>query len=467
MLDDRNNRYLPLIIVIKITMLIGLAAKIKNKINHRQNDLFCFVSVIFKKASLVYFILILSGCSSFGEGLGRGITSTVLEKAKADDKRECRIWSPGFKGIAHSLDRKKGKTKVLMVHGIGHHDPGYATLIIEKLAKKLKLDAVTIPQKNLTITSNESKATELGNLRLTKLSSRDNKRELLFYELTWSSISEPEKDLLTYDQSGLVDFRRTPINNMLKKLTNDALADPMIYLGNKREDIQIAVAQSYCWMIAADYKNFPDNQLKQCSLKDKDILTRAKNDDYIFISHSLGSGITIDAMQRIARLINSDKWKKRYPEISDLHEVIRRRDITIFMLSNQLQLLQIGRDLPEVYGQQAQYCSANGNNYQERFANKTNIIALSDPNDILSYSIPQNYKNKYLDSRLCPAITNVNINIANILNLFNLGEVANPVVAHTGYDEDDRVIALLSYGLGNNNTSEIINSNCEWIKTVE
>lgn len=412
-------------------------------------------------------IVTLSSCSSLGEGIGRGVTSTILEKAKADDTRECKIWSPGFKGIAHSINKKGNRTKVLMVHGIGHHDPGYATLIMEKLAQKLNLDVVQVPQKNLTITYEDSSIKNLGNLRLTRLQNSKTKKELLFYELSWSSISEPEKNLLTFDQSGLVDFRRTPINNMLKKMTNDALADPLIYLGNKRQDIQIAVAQSYCWMIASNYENFPNNVKKVCELKNKNLLSAAKNDDYIFITHSLGSGITIDAMQRIARLINSDKWKNKYPEIADLHEVIRRREITIFMLSNQLQLLQIGQDLPEVYGQLGQFCNSNGNDFKNRFANKTNIIALSDPNDVLSYMIPQNYGKKYLDSRLCPSITNVNINIADILNLFNMGEVANPVVAHTGYDEDDRVISLLAYGLGNKETDQVINKRCEWIKTFE
>lgn len=417
----------------------------------------------------IVMIASITGCSSFGEGLGRGITISLLEKAKLDDTRQCRIWSPGFKGINHSLNKTKkvnGKTKVLMVHGIGHHDPGYSTLLMEKLAKSLNLSTIEAPQKNITLVDKINSDKNLGNLRLTKLLNDDKTKELLFYELSWSSISESEKDLLTFDQSGLVDFRRTPINNMLKKLTNDALADPMIYLGNKREDIQIAVAQSYCWMIGTDFSDFPDSMKKPCELKNKRILSDAKTDDYIFITHSLGSGITIDAMQRIARLINSKIWKEKFPEIADLHKVIQKRDITVFMLSNQLQLLQIGRDLPEVYGKMPQYCHATGSNYQERFANKTNIIALSDPNDILSYQIPQNYKNKYLDSRLCPAITNININIANIINLFNMGEIANPIMAHTGYDEDERVISLLSYGIGSNDTEKIINERCEWVKTI-
>lgn len=413
---------------------------------------------------------IISGCSgvaeNFGKGIGEGITKKLLENSKKNDARQCRIWSEGFKGIGHSINKQNGKTKVLMVHGVNNHTPGYSTLLLEKLSKQLDLDIFIKPQKNLKLTSSNDNKKDLGNLRLTKLMSRDKKRELLFYELTWSNITKKDKEVLTFDQSGLASFRRTQINNIFKKVTNDALADPLVYLGNKQEDIQSAVTQSYCWMIRTTYNDFPDKSHQRCDLYDKKILQRAKQDDYIFITHSLGSRITIDAMDRIARIINNKTLVKKYPGIADLHDVMQEREITIFMLSNQLQLLQMGRDLPEVIGQEPRYCLKSGSKYNERFANKTNIIALSDPNDVLSYAIPRTYKDRYLDSRLCPEISNININIANLINLFNLGEIANPLEAHTGYDADDRVIALLAYGLGNRDSMGIVNQRCDWVKTI-
>lgn len=420
-----------------------------------------------KLTILTIMFFYLTGCTSFSEGLGRGIASAILDKTDEEDSRGCYAMSSGFKGIGQSIDKQKGKTKVLMVHGIGHHQPGYSTLLMENLAKELGLDGFASPQKNITLTDLNNPKKHLGNLRLTKLIDTKKNRELLFYELTWSSISQKHKEILTFDQSGLVEHRRAKINNLIKKLTNDALSDPMIYLGSHQEDIQVSVSQSYCWMIASDYSSFPDGAHKRCELKDKNILQSAKKDDFIFISHSLGSGITIDAMQRIARLLNTSKWKNEYPEISELHEVLQKREITLFMLANQLQLLQLGRDLPEVRGQIADYCRNDGLKKDDRFADKTNIIAISDPNDVLSYAIPQRYKDKFLDSRLCPDITNININIANSMNLFNMAEMANPVEAHTSYNNDDRVIALLAYGLGNNETRDIVNNRCEWIKTVQ
>lgn len=425
--------------------------------------------MVYKKTFILILILLLSGCSSFGEGLGRGITSAILNNKsnnEVEDNRTCRIWSKGFRGIGQSIEQTKGKTKVLMVHGVGEHTPGYSTMLLENLAAQLDLTVFVKPQKNMTITSDENSNKDLGNLRLTKLTSRDGNRELLFYELTWSSISKPEKEVLTFDQSGLVSFRRTDINHMLKKAANDAMADPLVYLGNKQNDIQTSVAQSYCWMIKSTFSDFPDNKHIPCTLKDDKALERAKKDDYFFISHSLGSRITIDAFQRIARLLNKDEWKQKYPKLSELHNIIQNREITIFMLSNQLQLMQLGRPLPEIAGQIPTYCTSKGAGFEQRFADKTNIIALSDPNDVLSYSIPQRYSEKYLDSRMCPEITNININVAKIIDLFGITEVANPIEAHTSYNEDMRVVSLLAYGLGENTTSPIIKERCSWIKTV-
>lgn len=78
------------------------------------------MSLQFKSLAL-FLVLIpfLGGCTSFGKGIVRGL----LEKSEMEDTRACQIWSKGFSGIDVNIDRKEGKTKVLMVHGVGHHLP--------------------------------------------------------------------------------------------------------------------------------------------------------------------------------------------------------------------------------------------------------------------------------------------------------------------------------------------------------
>jgi len=408
----------------------------------------------------IFLIFLLEGCASIGEGIVHGLMDDSQEK----DTRACQIWSGGFEGINASIDKTEGKTKVLMVHGVGHHIPGYSTILIENLMRELELPEMATPYKELTLSDPWFPSKNLGNLRLTRLLSKDQTRELLFYELTWSSISDPEKEVLAYDTSGQHSFRRAKLNDTMKKFSNDAISDPMIYLGEKQEDIQKSVGQSYCWMISHAWDGFPSGIHKPCNLTVSRLYENAEKDDFIFISHSLGSRITIDALQRIAGMMNNKSLQKKYPELEKVHHAIQNKTVTIFMLSNQLPLLQLGRSLPDVLNEHENYCLPEGSKYPERLANKTHIVAFSDPNDLLSYVIPVGFKDKYLDSRMCTEVSNISLNVAHVVDVFGFSEVANPMEAHTGYDHDERVVALLAHGLTSDGSAPIINERCLWIK---
>jgi hypothetical protein len=241
----------------------------------------------------------------------------------------------------------------------------------------------------------------------------------------------------------------------------------MIYLGEKQEDIQKSVGQSYCWMISYDWDGFPSNVHEACMISTPEALSNAGKDEYVFISHSLGSRITIDALQRIAGLISNKKFQERFPQAVKLQHAIQDRVVTIFMLSNQLPLLQLGRSLPEVTNEEDKYCTPEGSGYSDRFANETHIVAFSDPNDMLSYTLPPTFKDKYLDSRMCTNVSNILINVAFVVDIFGFSDVASPMEAHVGYDHDDRVVALLAHGLSNETSTPIINDRCEWTELTK
>ncbi|WP_306306168.1 hypothetical protein [Methylomonas koyamae] len=95
------------------------------------------------------------------------------------------------------------------------------------------------------------------------------------------------------------------------------------------------------------------------------------------------------------------------------------------------------------------------------------MIAFSDPNDLLSYAIPHDFVNKYLDSRLCINVTNININVARVYDAFGLGKLANPMDAHIGYDTDERVVAMIAKGIANDQTAPVVNERCHWIQTID
>ena len=323
--------------------------------------------------------------------------------------------------------------------------------------------------KEISLTEVSDQTKRLGTLRVNRLLNKTKTKELLFYELTWSAITSKDKEVLAYDNSGEYSFRRAEINNLLKKFSNSTGPNPMFYLGNKRHDILAAFTQSLCWMMMGNWDDIPQQTDRPCDPSQTSLLPQIPIDDYLLISHSLGSRITIDGLQLIATRAHEHQndTDEQVALKNNLVAAFQEKRIPIFMLSNQLPLLQLGRDAPEITGQTAAYCNPDGNYYSERIFKEIDIIAFSDPNDILSYSIPPGYAQRNLDSRLCIETTIININIAKTIDFFGMGKIANPLEAHAGYDHDERVIALISQGIGNPNTAEIINKRCEWIETID
>jgi hypothetical protein len=413
------------------------------------------MSLLFKIFFLVFLTISLSGCSS----MGKGMVEAILEQQSAEDTRLCEIWGKAFEGVAPYLDNGVGKMKVLMVHGVGDHLPGYSTEFVEKLAQELDLPVMSSQKKNIILTSRTDSNKNLGNLSVVRFLSKDRTKELMFYELTWSMITAKQKEVLAYDNSGEYSFRRAEINNLMKKFSNDTGPDPIIYLGESREDILVSFGQAFCWMIKGDWQNLPDGVAQACSFNDDALAKNLAVDHYAVVSHSLGSRITIDGLQRIATLLDKRDV--------DFRETLKHKAIPIYMMSNQLPMLQLGRKLPEVGNQKQSYCQPGGQKYEKRMLASTPIIAFSDPNDLLSYAIPNGFVEKYLDSRLCIDVTNININVAKILNAFSLGNVANPLEAHIGYATDDRVVALIAKGIGNKRTPKMVNERCRWVETID
>ena len=177
----------------------------------------------------------------------------------------------------------------------------------------------------------------------------------------------------------------------------------------------------------------------------------------VFVTHSLGSRIFIDSIISMA----DDVLSAEQNHISAQKYVnkLKDKEFTVFMLANQLPFLQIGREMPKVHGQINSYCATNGKNYQNRIFKRLNIVAFSDPNDILSYTIPQNFADTYLDSRLCPFVTNVTLNIIEPVSAFGISAV-NPLAAHTNYDNDERVMETITKGTQDNANEAIISGKC-------
>lgn len=419
--------------------------------------------------ALIALTVNLSGCT----GIAKGITEAVIgDPSKRQDTRKCYVRGRPFDGIktimAENADSKgNGKTghsvlKILMVHGIGTHQPGYSTRLLENIAAGLGMARFDEKIKEISLQERQDSVGEFGKLRFTRYMNSTGEKEMIFAELTWDPIVENEKKGIEFDNSGEYSFRRAALNNSLKEFVNATLPDVLMYNGTSRLPIQLSIGQSICWMMNEPWDSIPAKGSHYCNGNTPRSLSQI-NDDFVFITHSLGSRITIDSLQFIAAAV-AEKAKNN-PSFAEKVKTLQDKDLTVFMLSNQLPLLQLGQHEPGVTGKISEMCGPQAKSPELRMFRQTRLIAFSDPNDLFSYAIPPDFLDRHVDSRLCPNLTNVILNVADVVNLLG-GELANPLSAHTQYDADERVISLITNGIGGKYTSPIIKDRCTWLEAV-
>lgn len=409
-------------------------------------------------------MVFLSGCAS----ISKGITQAYLEQ-ETEDTRQCWISGRAFDGLDSLIQAENepasgtsdpNKLKVLMVHGIGNHAPGYSRRLQDGLVEEFGFESMDETIKTIML-GHPLYPEGLGVLRVHRYMDLQSSQELLFFELTWDSIVDQEKQLLSFDYSTEASVKRAPFNHTLKTFVNNTIPDALMYNTKYRAPIQLSVAQAICWILSEKWENLPNNQESHCSIKDSNYLSQFDQSDFAIISHSLGSRISLDALQESMQQVSE---RPKYKSVS---EQFKSKPMYLYMLSNQLPLLQLGQELPQVHDQTRSYCTPEGDKYDERFSEKLQIVAFSDPNDLFSYTVSPDYADRYIDSRLCPAVSNVTIQIAEVRNfLLGTSEVANPLVAHSDYEIDSRVLKMLVSGFGRDHGQEEVKSRCEFIESI-
>ena len=156
-----------------------------------------------KRLLLFLAVISLCGCASFG----RGIAEAILDNPENTDNKKCEISGSEFDGIEQAFQNKE-TVKILMIHGVGTHVPGYSTRIRENLAATLGLTVMSRRPKNITLLDPNNPKQEIGNLRVTRMQDEDDNKEFIFYELTWSVTTLEAKKILDFDKSG--DYKPFP-----------------------------------------------------------------------------------------------------------------------------------------------------------------------------------------------------------------------------------------------------------------
>lgn len=429
----------------------------------------------------VLLIPFMGGCAS----IAKGVTSAFLEKPEdGKETRACDIKGYAFNGLETYMQRQEDyptesgnaenrpTLKVLMIHGIGKIQPGYSTRFVGNLIRELKLNATADMTKKVDLKHPTISDESIGHLDVNKYFNKDKSRELIFYELTWSEIFKEEKSKIEYDNSAEFTFKRANVNSVMKKFINDHIPDPLIYMGSSQKKIISSVGEALCWMFSGDWEDLKHHQNSVCNATPQSLAEGLEEDDYAIVTHSLGSRISIDALQALAEAFSVEagegtKDSLAHPKFIKLREALQNERMPIFMLANQLPLLQLGREKPPVTEQLAQYCREGGQKHQQRLFKELPILAFSDPNDLFSYEIPPRFAMENMDSRICPKMTNISINVAEVIILLGVGQLANPAEAHGGYDNDELVINLIVHGIGHDNVSPLVNDRCTLLEVVE
>ena len=238
---------------------------------------------------------------------------------------------------------------------------------------------------------------------------------LIVHEVVWSPLiyELKQKKLAADERQRLPD--RVPVNGRLKQyLLNERMPDPLLYVGRMGPYIRNAVKQTICTRMLAG-RIAGDVGSERCEAVHIDEATF-----FTVITESLGSAIAFDAIAELDR--------DTPPSAGQSPGVLLQRTASFFMLSNQLALLHLNEP-----GRAFEAAD------ERAFRFPMEVVTISDPNDVLSYPVPESLARDYPKHRF--------INVRTRLAWTLLGGLAAwPNTAHTGHATNRRVIAMIADG---------------------
>ncbi len=327
-----------------------------------------------------------------------------------------------FPGLIDFVARTENKrADVLLVHGMCTHDASWASETVATLAAQLAANT-SAPRSRTGGTGIEiipaTIATPHGTLQVKSL--------------IWSGLTTPIKQQLCYDQTdksaictGTPPFpaTRARINAQVKDwLVDDCLPDALVYQGVARREIQARMRDA---ILAATEGADPAAPL-------------------VVISESLGSKILFDTLLAMSE-----------EEAGSRAAQTAQRDVErmayLIMAANQIPLLQTAEQVPQA-GASLTMQAAPPDSLAQLLAKRRAparerrtpaggplvLIAFTDPNDVLSYTLPpERYRAQGAQVH--------NVLVSNARTYF--GWLENPVDAHLGYLANPDVGSLISCGV--------------------
>ena len=343
---------------------------------------------------------------------------------------------PGIEKYLSDADAEGTTLKVIWTHGMCTHHMDWAQSRVRLLNKVLGGQYVFDIEPESPDHVQLAEATVIPNA---------NKAFLVDY-LIWSPMTVPYKRPLANDgwveHPGDVNtyaYDRAELNSNLKTaLLDDCLADAVVYTGEYGDKIKREMEGALC--VALGGKNDPDHPC------DIDTKIPANNGPVVIVTESLGSKILFDAVRRI--------WNKAVKGTAARDVLAGRLSHVkaVFMMSNQIPLLDLGGHIPQPIspgssGKSMKSMDEFGSVMHEAMDTMMAsnhlappappIVAFSDPNDLMSYPLRTNTLGG-------EGANVVNVIVSNVDTY--LGFVERPDYAHCGYAWNTKVVGMFFKG---------------------
>jgi len=308
---------------------------------------------------------------------------------------------------------EQSNLNIVFVHGMGSYSSNDPGQVIAHLVSSLGLTS----KGNKEIQQVMFEGKQVGWIK-ESLYEHNTGHSVRFKEVDWE-ISTYGSKLQAFEiDNDKNDTRhaRLPKHSEIKRLQNFSLGDVALYLNpSVRPGIQEATRVAL-QDIGASLDEGDDQSTRS-----------------VVIGYSLGSRIVFDIMDEAS---SDDNQKK----INEFTASVDR----FFMLANQLSLLGLAIDGSMTKQETKSYFSyfdTKQNN--EKNGKQFKIIAITDPNDHLSYRIEKTM----FDSAIGDQILDIDCSVAKRAYLVpSIGWMVNPATAHTRYGNTERVLDLITNG---------------------
>lgn len=304
-----------------------------------------------------------------------------------------------FPGIYGLLDDAES-VDVVSIHGMCTHDKEWVNKTVTRIDTNLP---------NLSVKDKRVLPVEGIKLYQTTLVDAAGEVRVRNHALVWSALTATGKTSLCYDSGNttpscqdpneLNKRKRGSINRAVKStLMNDCLSDVVLYLGPDGGRIRKAIRAGI----------------------DEIAATKSEKSALVLITESLGSKILADSL-----LDEADGNAERLEFLEPTEQV--------FMAANQLPLIELSEDSAK-RGSGSNWSTLLSKILAERAdaANAVQIVAFTDPNDLLSYELRHR------------GFAAANVIVSNDTTWF--WALERPDTAHTGYLDNSKVWELIVCG---------------------